>query len=184
MKTLGNETIVGNGEWQRISITTTEEDVAFDLRWAFVSLELEIFDYYIDAVQIEKKSYVTPFVDGIRNDIATDYSGNNNTANLSMTTTPRWMEENNNGYYSFNGTNQFMQSSYVSGIYNNELSFSSWIKPTSLNGAFEISNQNQWHGGPWTGWRFKVYYTNIYLKLGDNTNTTYACSGGNLKLNE
>ena len=85
-----------------------------------------------------------------------------------------------NSSLNFDGQDDYARSSAISGITNNQLTVSAWIKPKSLSGTFEISNQGQWDGGPWTGWRFRQVNSSINFKLGDNTSTAYETSGGTL----
>jgi len=75
-------------------------------------------DMYISNIQIEQKPYATPFVNGSRNGTVYDLSINSNHSNLSLTTTPRWIfdEERNTGVYSFNNSNinrQFNMSNTI-----------------------------------------------------------------------
>jgi len=112
--------------------------------------------------------------------IANDASGygNNGTINGAsyMTDTP-----SNTGYaLSFDGTTNYISFSYVRNI-GNEITVSAWIEPKTISGTHEISNQGQWDGGPWTGWRFRQINNQINFKLGNNTSTPYELSAGSIK---
>jgi hypothetical protein len=60
------------------------------------------FKVYMTGLQVEKKSYSTPFVDGVREDSAKDNSGYFNHAVLDVNT-PKWIEEDDSrlGIYEF-----------------------------------------------------------------------------------
>jgi len=87
--------------------------------------------FYITEPQIELKPYATPFVNGAREGVVQDYSGNGNNANLSLATTPRWIDhyEGRRGVYYFNGVNS-TNSSIIRTNYNYqrqpEYSLSAW----------------------------------------------------------
>ncbi|MFA6185458.1 MAG: DUF2341 domain-containing protein [Candidatus Shapirobacteria bacterium] len=84
-----------------------------------------------------------------------------------------------NSSLNFDGNDDYISTSYISGI-QSFITISAWIKPNALTSTYEISNQGQWDGGPWTGWRFRQINNYINFKLGDNTSNAYEASGGTL----
>jgi prepilin-type N-terminal cleavage/methylation domain-containing protein len=105
-----------------------------------------------------------------------DLSGNNNNGTISGAT----YSSGNGGAFGFDGVSSYVGLDYVLGVVSNQLSVSSWIKPTNVSGGYEISNQNQWDTGPWTGYRFRQINSSINLKLGDGSSIYYECTGGSL----
>ncbi len=75
------------------------------------------------------------------------------------------------------GVDDYVSSPYIPNIIN-RLTITSWINPATVSGTHEISNQEQWDGGPWTGWRLRQSSNTISLKLGDGTSNTYSYSAG------
>ena len=91
--------------------------------------------YQLDGLQLEKKPYATPFVDGTRQGMVKDLSFNNNHAELQLETTPRWLEKSKvgKGSYEFNGEN----TSIIVGNHEslnltqeNGFTFHAWINPS------------------------------------------------------
>ncbi len=80
---------------------------------------------------------------------------------------------------SFNGSSDYITTPYIKDI-DNRITIMVWINPQG-GGSREISNQHQWDGGPWTGWRFRQSSTSINFKLGDGTSTAYELSAGSIE---
>ncbi len=93
-------------------------------------------------IQVEKKSYSTPYTEGTRTGIVKDYSGNNNNSILTITNTPRWIHDNErkSGVYEFNGLNSILASK-ISTTFNyqkfNEYTISLWAYKKS-NNTFQV----------------------------------------------
>ncbi len=111
-----------------------------------------------------------------------DLSGNgrNGTATNANGTGMNFVVGKISNAVQFDGVDDAITSSYIPNIGSNRLTISAWISPNG-SGTYEISNQGQWDGGPWTGWRFQLSSNALNLKLGDGTSTTYAYSAGNIQ---
>lgn len=103
-----------------------------------------------------------------------DVSGNENNSNLSGVT----YSVVNGGVFSFDGVNDYVSSDGVDGIDSDLISVSTWIRPGSVNGTYEISNQGEWTTGSWVGWRFKQIGGSVNFSISDGTANNYECSGG------
>ena len=118
--------------------------------------QVEIWD-----VQLEKKDHCTPYINGSRTGIVKDYSINNNSSNLSLTNTPKWMYEEGieNGEYSFNGSNTYISLNNIDA--SQPYTVLLWAKantvlidganpPTGLNGKTLIVGPGPvWNPGIW-----------------------------------
>jgi hypothetical protein len=84
----------------------------------------------IAEIQLEEKSYVTPFVAGTRNGTINDISSNNYDAAILLASTPKWTE----GSYSFDGVNDYipLPAALTTKIGSNSFTISSWIKTPGL----------------------------------------------------
>lgn len=144
------------------------------------------FEIYWSGFQVEEKPYTTPYVNGIRQSKVTDSTPYENhgitNSGLDVPTFTTDRLENEKSALIFDGSNNYFSTSYVKNI-NNRITISAWIKPDS-SGTYDISNQEQWDGGPWTGWRFRQTSSAITFKLGDGTSNSYSFSAGNLIINE
>lgn len=144
------------------------------------------FEIYWSGFQVEEKPYTTPYVNGIRQSKVTDSTPYENhgitNSGLDVPTFTTDRLENEKGALNFDGSNNYFSTSYVKDI-NNRITIGAWIKPDS-SGTYDISNQEQWDGGPWTGWRFRQTSSAITFKLGDGTSNSYSFSAGNLIINE
>jgi prepilin-type N-terminal cleavage/methylation domain-containing protein len=109
-----------------------------------------------------------------------DLSGNGNNGTISSTGVT--YSSTNGGALSFDGSSGYVNTNYVSSITSNQITVSAWIKPLNISGSHEISNQGQWDGSPWTGWRFS-HGSSVSFKIGDGSSTEYSCTGGNLVVN-
>jgi hypothetical protein len=83
---------------------------------------------YMTEPQIELSSYATLFTIGVREGIITDYSINDEVAILDSRTTPKWIEEKNNGYYEFDGETTSIKTPNIE-LTENIFTTSLWLKP-------------------------------------------------------
>lgn len=83
-------------------------------------------------VQVEKKSYATPYTVGTREGIVRDYSNNNRISTLTLQTTPRWTADKGGSYY-FDGTNKYIRTDGNT-LLSSSQSYSLWIRPASVSG--------------------------------------------------
>ena len=123
-----------DGVWRRIQKTFVAEYENY-----YINVESapgSTGDSYITGIAIEEKLYTTPFVNETRYGIVTDYSGNQNHAELSMENTPRWVYDRNRngGVYEFNGINNYIlipadESLAIGG----DLTIIAWIKRENLS---------------------------------------------------
>lgn len=82
----------------------------------------------------------------------------------------------------FNGTSGNISMGDMPISSGSKISISIWIKPNSLSGTQEISNQSQWDVGPYTGWRFRQTSGSIDFILGDGSSTRYSYTAGSVSL--
>ena len=79
-------------------------------------------------IQIEEKPYATPYTKGYRSGVITDYSINNNSSNLTLTTTPRWIDDSiRGGSYLFDGKDQQIVTT-LEDQFDQEFTLNAWIK--------------------------------------------------------
>lgn len=113
--------------WQRVSFTVTRDnDDTCAVLIGFKGVVGEWIEY--TNIQVEKKSYDTPFVDGTRDDnIIADKSGHNFNGELILDSTPRWTNDTamGRGAYYFDGT-KFIETTNI--INWNEGTISLWVK--------------------------------------------------------
>lgn len=144
--------------------------------------------------QLEKKTYKTPFVNGTREGIVRDYSGNGNQATLSVTTTPKWVEDSKigEGTYLFDGN----RTQYINAGNNDLLNLatggtiSAWINMTSWGGTSWSNTIIGKGGSSWPNHHYILFKHNntqkIHLSVSDGKN--YLGSNGpqtaNLELNK
>ncbi len=150
---------------------------------------------YFFNIQVEKKSYATPFVNGIREGVVKDYSGNGNHAELQLNTTPRWIfdEERNSGVYLFDGSPNRIETTESSmfNILDKSMTISIWIKLNELPGAFgdRKSLLGKRQGGQWgnsnrEGYLFFLHNNTLSILLQDITdNHIYQQFNYNWELN-
>jgi len=92
-------------------------------------------DCLITEPQLEFKEHTTPFVNGTRQGKVKDISGYQNNADLSISTTPKWVSDSKigSGAYEFNGTSYSIERSPIMEIGLNDFSMSLWIKTSGTN---------------------------------------------------
>lgn len=104
----------------------------------------EIYD-----VQLEQKDHPTPFTSSSRTGRVYDCSGYSNNADLTESTTPKWVEGGpvGSGYYEFK-QNQKIE---ISNIFNDKFTISFWMKSVSDKVKHVIGNANGFfsNGGGW-----------------------------------
>ena len=130
--------------WEKLITTSSTYDdiISPKLSDAFCPIDTKILDkkIYYKNEQLEKKSYSTPFTENIRKGEIKDYSGNGKNIILNLETTPRWLENNNNGYYEFDGENDYLDLSdlelYNPNNYNGGATVSMWIKSMKNDNPF------------------------------------------------
>ncbi|MGI6324410.1 MAG: LamG-like jellyroll fold domain-containing protein [Bacilli bacterium] len=116
-------------EWQYVTFTVKVGEDAISTGGFGLNMgsgwENIIFE--VAQPQFEKKTYATPFVNGIRTGVVEDVSGNDHDAPLTLDTTPRWINNSpiGGGAYEFNGTNNINLDFPLTG--NNNYSMSLWI---------------------------------------------------------
>jgi hypothetical protein len=125
-------------KWERVSFTST-----IDSDWDFTkNFSLYFYGHtgnygklWVDDIQVEKKSYATPFVNGSRAGIVQDNSVNNKDATLDVSLSPKWVEDAilGDGAYQFDGTNKYIMSDSEVSLSGNQ-TISCWINPTATNG--------------------------------------------------
>jgi len=132
------------GTWQRIWFTFQVDTIGTSPIIVIQSNNgtLTIGDtFYVDAIQIEEKPYITPFAEGTRTGTVQDYSGSGNNANLSLATTPRWISNAKvgTGAYSFNTNTRIdlplSMNNTNYGLTNAEYTFSMWIRLNRHNSS-------------------------------------------------
>lgn len=106
-----------------------------------------------------------------------DISGNGNNEKINGAA----HQPTNGGVFSFDGVNDYVSSNYVAGTESDFITISTWIRPGSTNGTYEISNQGQWGSGSWVGWRFRQIGQTISFSISDGSSQTYECAGGNFE---
>jgi prepilin-type N-terminal cleavage/methylation domain-containing protein len=95
-------------------------------------------------IQVEKKSYATPYVNGIRQATVKDYSGNGNNSGLILNNSPKWLESNKigTGAYEFNGINSCVTLNPSNTIINNNTNWtlSAWFNTNTI-GSYAYANR-------------------------------------------
>lgn len=140
-------------KWYKFTFTRT-----FDSSVTSVRLEDRGYDYYNTNaatytsgywcnVQIEKKVYATPFVNGTRAGIVRDQSTQGNDAPLVLANTPKWVEGGmvGKGCYELNQTKYITLPKSTLGSLTN-CTFSFWRKRTSA-GSWIVGNSGTPTGG-------------------------------------
>lgn len=133
-------------KWYKFTFTRT-----FDSSATSVRIEDRGYDYfntnadpytssYWCNVQIEKKGYATPFVNGTRAGIVRDQSTQGNDAPLALANTPKWVEGGmvGKGCYELNQTKYITLPKSILGSLTN-CTFSFWRKRTSA-GSWIVGN--------------------------------------------
>ncbi len=111
-------------------------------------------DSLITEPQVEFKAYSTPFVNGTRNGIVKDYSGNkNNSQQLQLISTPQWTNDSKvgSGAYKFDGVGNYIDFGNTNFDYP-EFTVSLWAKSItnlSTNPGFPIHVTNLIGNGNW-----------------------------------
>ena len=126
------------GTWQKIEMTRTYTTSSFHL-YLICYGGTNAPGYEVSAQytmpQVEKKNYATPFVDGEREGVVSDISGNGNYADLDLETTPRWID----GHYYFDKDFKYIEVENTNFNITNEATYSAWVK-TSSTGTVANSN--------------------------------------------
>ncbi len=112
-------------EWSRISLTRAATAVSHTIHITQYNVA---YDVQIAHVQFEKKSYSTPFVNGVRTGVVKDYSVNNVEASLTEIKTPKWVKiSDDNAIYQFDGASKSIVSDDLAYM-NGSQTFNAWIK--------------------------------------------------------
>ncbi len=192
-------TVPNDGKWHRLEwnsftnpVNSESDSLSFNFSYNGSIGEPNTRTWFC-APQMEEKPYATPFVDGIREGIVTDYSAKNNHSILESSNTPRWLEESKigKGSYEFNGINKFINAGNSNDlILSNGGSISAWINMSSWGGS---SWSNTIVGKGYSSWTnhhyilFKHSNTNrLHLSV-SNGSSALASNGPqtpNLELNK
>jgi len=115
-----------------VHLTSKENATNFYYNWIQPNfrettvVEVEVYD-----IQIEEKSYATPFVIGEREGVVNDSSGYDNHAELALATTPKWVGRDQSkiggGAYSFNGSQAFQLKDTLPSP-PDQVTVSAWVK--------------------------------------------------------
>lgn len=102
--------------WEHRSLTFTTNagaDGRFNWYLGYAAQNTQGYRY-ITNIQIEPRSYATPFVDGVREGLINDSSGYDTDAQLDLSSTPQWTKETKlgEGCYYFNGEDSFISTSF------------------------------------------------------------------------
>ena len=138
----------GSG-WQKAEVlySLSESGKFFSIRYASGSpLDHLEGKTVIGAIQVEAKSYSTPFVNGIRPGLIKDTSGYDNHAELSLATTPKWTEDCKigSGCYQFNNNEILVQHNDTLNLKEN-FSVFFWVKSNNSRYAGAISKNTSWN---------------------------------------
>ncbi len=183
---------------KRYSITATHPEESDKLRLdilagsyysSFGGLSDESIEF--SNAQLEQKSYETPFVDGTREGIVKDYSGNGNNAELTVNESPQWIKDLKigSGGYKFDSISKIdlplsMNNSNY-GLPDAQYTFSMWVKLNNHNesGVGLILGMASYNG-------FGIFINSdgeSYTQMGTyyrNSIGTYSTSSYNLDLNK
>ncbi|MGI6324411.1 MAG: LamG-like jellyroll fold domain-containing protein [Bacilli bacterium] len=154
---------------------------------------------WVDDVQIELKPYATPFVNGSRNGIVTDYAGNYD-ATLDIATTPRWISTgiNNTGAYQFDGVDKHILVNFPklsspftisfwakrTGELNPSISFAGlfgWRYITELLQGIRLDQANKIYFHDYLGSNYSIN-SNVTMELDKWYNIVYSYDGSNVKV--
>ncbi len=131
---LSNSVLQSNG-WYKFTKTNTPANRGFIDTGSTVGFRIitgnqgaNITDIYWRNLQFEKKSNATPFIDGIREGIVRDYSGNNNHVVLDENT-PRWVEESvvGTGAYEFDSEQERFIMKELTNFPSYPFSLAAWV---------------------------------------------------------
>ena len=106
---------------------------------------------YYRYYQVEDKPYATPFTYDTREGVVKDHSGNENYAELNLSTTPRYVENSrsNSGAYKFDGINKTISINNDGINFAEPFSFSIWFKnleeDSNLNRVRLINKKSSWN---------------------------------------
>ena len=120
-------------EWTKVSHSWINREG--DRSHVYLLISATEFEFEFALPQVEKKPYSTPFVEGTREGIVKDYSGNGNHANLDLNNTPRWIENSKIGTGSYDF---FKLGQKIEVLDNQDLrmttggTISAWIYPRSI----------------------------------------------------
>lgn len=159
-----------------VHLTSKENATNFYYNWIQPNfgettvVEVEVYD-----IQIEEKSYATPFVIGEREGVVHDSSGYDNHAELALATTPRWVGNESSkigsGAYEFNGSNTITTGRLFHDNVNQCHTVSAWVYPTnpSAIGNQQLVNFNR---------GYRIYHTAggqslMYVNSGTNDHYVY-----------
>jgi hypothetical protein len=164
------------GVWHDISLTRTFDasytntsgivyplNAVFELYSGDLETPGEYVDFDIKDIQIERKSYATPFANGSRTGTVKDYSLNNNNATLQLSSTPRWVSDSvvGEGAYEFDGVNDYIDigNNTINGT--QELTVSAWVnhRTFAASGSSRpyVSDWNTWSVGSQKGFALRTY---------------------------
>lgn len=90
----------------------------------------------------------------------------------------------NGGFFSFNGTNNFISTKYLTNPTSENITIAVWVRQGSKNGTYEIMGQGQWGTGFWTNWSFSQIGQTMKFNLTDKYLAEYQCSGGQFITND
>ncbi|MGI6325237.1 MAG: LamG-like jellyroll fold domain-containing protein [Bacilli bacterium] len=162
--TLLKTVVIGNLTWEYRYLTfTTESDVNGTFYWYLGYATRNTTGYrYITNVQLEKKPYPTPFVEGIRTGEVKDYSGNNHDATLDLTTTPQWtnIDPEGDGAYYYNGSSNVISTPNFA--FETNLSICFWAQPL-ISEVKEMAIHNVYNNG---AFEFYQNGTSVVLRGG------------------
>lgn len=120
--TVSGDPIIGDVSQPIYFQSRPKDTIVFDPNTDFV---------YFKNVQVERKSYSTPYVEGSRTGIIKDYSGNNKTITLAEATTPRWVNDaQQKGTYYFDGVKTSFQIPDPQ-LTQNVFTLNFWMNPSS-----------------------------------------------------
>jgi len=97
---------------------------------------------YIKNIQVEQKSYSTPYTNTVRTGLTKDCSSTGNHATLELNTTPKWVEDAKigNGAYKFDGIAKYIDCGNNSSLnLINAGTISLWAKTDLLYPSFDSS---------------------------------------------
>ena len=178
------------GTWQFLKFTVTSTDVGFYfLLYANEGLGEKTWttgNVYYANVQVEAKTYNTPYTNAARSGTINDQSGFRNNATLALATTPQWVTDSKigSGAYKFNGVNDYLNiiSPFQSTqqIYTTTISF--WIKlssettnyaPIFFNGTSGIWLSMKCEGSALWGYFKRFGGGTNYFRYGSSSNILY-----------
>lgn len=177
---------LSSGQWHPVSETfTTRSDCAsFTIGGYQYIAPCEI---WCGNLQVEQKSYATPFVNGTRAGVVRDQSTQGNDAPLVLANTPKWVEGGmvGKGCYEFDGVNDYIDiSSNIKDMrFDQGFTLSCWAFPTIASSwarFLEIGAGQQNNNIV-----FSRYSTTdqLYFEIANGSSGGTVISGGSIPLN-